>query len=436
VCGVISDMVTPMAPGLDPTQKPTRARYNVIIFALLLAVLSYVDRVCLSMAAPDVRRDLGLDTVQMGYVFSTFALAYALFGPTSGWLGDRFGPKRVLVFVVIWWSVCIAATGWTWNFVSIIVVQLFFGAGEAGCFPNLTKAITIWLPKSERVRAQGLMWMFARLGGAFAPPLMLMLISWITWRWAFSVFAVMGFVWAVFFMMYYREHPSKHPSVNAAELKLIGSTVTTGASVSVPWSQLAKSKTVWLIWAQWFLISYPFYFFLTWWPTYLIEGRHLAKEEAATWAVVPLIFSAVGSFSVGMFTPALARKVGSFKTARRLIGGVSMLAAGVLVIFHMKAEAILPAVLLMGCVAFFTDLTVPTAWSTCMDVGGKFTGTLSGSMNMFGNFGSLTAPIAMGYMVRSTGNWNYAIYSMVAAYILAGVCWVMLDAETPLEGAK
>jgi nitrate/nitrite transporter NarK len=147
------------------------------------------------------------------------------------------------------------------------------------------------------------------------------------------------------------------------------------------------------------------------------------------------MFAAAGSFSVGMLTPRLAKLVGGYKTARRLIGGVSMLAASLLVIAHMKTAAILPAVLLMGCVAFFTDLTVPTAWSTCMDVGGKFTGTLSGSMNMFGNFGSLSAPIAMGYMVRSTGNWNYAIYSMVAAYLLAAICWPLMDPETPLEGA-
>ncbi len=421
----------------QPLVKATHARYSVILFALLLAVLAYVDRVCLSMAAPSVRRDLGLDAVQMGYVFSTFALAYALFGPASGWLGDRFGPKRVLVFIVVWWSLCIAATGWTWNLASILTVQLLFGAGEAGCFPNLTKAITIWLPQRERVRAQGLMWTFARLGGAFTPPLMLMLIANMTWRWAFSVFACLGLIWTVFFLLFYKNSPREHRGVNAAELAVIGDTSSVaGGKIKVPWSRLAKSRTVWLIWAQWYLVSYPFYFFLTWWPTYLIEGRHLPATEASRLAIFPLLFAAAGSFSVGMFTPPLARALGSFRNARRLIGSVSLLAAGLLVIVHMKTAAILPAVLIMGCVAFFTDLTVPTAWSTCMDVGGKFTGTLSGSMNLFGNLGSVTAPIAMGHMVRSTGNWDYAIYSMVAAYLLGALCWPFMDPETPLEGSQ
>ena len=430
-------MVTPLIPGLDPTQKATHARYSVIFFAMLLAILAYVDRVSLSMAAPSVRRDLNLDTAQMGWVFSTFMLAYALFGPASGWLGDRFGPKKILVFIVAWWSVCIAATGWTWNFASIIVVQLLFGAGESGCFPNLTKAITMWLPKQERVRAQGFMWTCARLGGAFTPPIMLMLISYMTWRWAFSFFACMGLVWTLFFLIFFKNSPREHPGVNQAELAVIGETpVVTGGKVKVPWAKLLGSRTVWLIWAQWYLVSYPFTFFLTWWPTYLMEGRHLTQSEASRWAIFPLMFAAAGSFSVGMLTGPLARRMGSYRNARRLIGSVSMLAAGLLVIVHMKTEAILPAVLLMGCVAFFTDLTVPTAWSTCMDVGGRYTGTLSGTMNLLGNLGSFTAPIAMGYMVRSTGNWNYAIYSTVAAYLLAAVCWPLMDPETPLEGGK
>jgi nitrate/nitrite transporter NarK len=281
------------------------------------------------------------------------------------------------------------------------------------------------------------MWTFARLGGAFTPPLMLLLIANMTWRWAFSVFACLGLIWAVFFLLFFTNNPREHKGVNAAELAVIGDTSSAaGGKLKVPWGKLVGSRTVWLIWAQWYLVSYPFYFFLTWWPTYLMEGRHLAPAEASRWAVFPLLFAAAGSFSVGMFTAPLARVMGSFRNARRLIGGVSMLAAGVLVVVHMKTHAILPAVLLMGCVAFFTDLTVPTAWSTCMDVGGRFTGTLSGSMNLFGNLGSVTAPIAMGYMVRSTGNWDYAIYSMVGAYLLAAICWPLMDPETPLEGSR
>ena len=154
-----------------PSQKPTKARYWVVVFAVTLAVLSYIDRVCISQAAPVISRDLGLTKSQMGMVFSAFAIAYALFEIPGGWMGDWMGPRRVLMRIVLWWSFFTAATGFMWNFWSMCAARFMFGAGEAGCFPNLTKAFTIWLPHNERTRAQGIMWMFARWGGAFTPPL-------------------------------------------------------------------------------------------------------------------------------------------------------------------------------------------------------------------------------------------------------------------------
>ena len=156
-----------MRPAPTTSQRPTGARHWVIVFAITLSVITYIDRVCISQAAPLMRRDLGLSAMQMGAVFSAFAWAYAMFEVPGGWLGDWLGPRRVLMRIVIWWSFFTAATGWVWNYVSLWVTRFLFGAGEAGCFPNLTKAFTTWLPQHERVRAQGIMWMSARWGGAF-----------------------------------------------------------------------------------------------------------------------------------------------------------------------------------------------------------------------------------------------------------------------------
>ncbi|MFN7925787.1 MAG: MFS transporter [Bryobacteraceae bacterium] len=147
--------------------KPSRARYWVIFFAVTLAILAYIDRVCISMAMPTMAADLGMDKVQQGYIFSAFAIAYAAFEIPGGWLGDWMGPRKVLMRIVLWWSAFTALTGFMYNFVSLWITRFLFGAGEAGCFPNLTKSFTIWLPAAERVRAQGITWMFARWGGAF-----------------------------------------------------------------------------------------------------------------------------------------------------------------------------------------------------------------------------------------------------------------------------
>src|SRR5438876_8616192 len=153
----------------DLTGAPTRARYWVIVFAITLAIIQYIDRVCISQAAPLISSDLGLSPRQMGLVFSAFTLAYALFEIPCGYLGDRIGPRKVLLRIVLWWSFFTAATGWMRNWASLMATRFLFGAGEAGAFPNLTKAFNRWLPLEERTRAQGIMWMSARLGGAFTP---------------------------------------------------------------------------------------------------------------------------------------------------------------------------------------------------------------------------------------------------------------------------
>jgi len=142
--------------------RPTRVRYWVIVFAVTLAVVTYIDRVCISLAAPFITADLKLTEVQMGYAFSAFAWAYALFEIPGGFLGDWMGARRVLLRIVLWWSFFTAATGWAWNFAALCVTRFLFGAGEAGCFPNLTKTFTTWLPHHERVRAQAIMWLSAR----------------------------------------------------------------------------------------------------------------------------------------------------------------------------------------------------------------------------------------------------------------------------------
>src|SRR6266446_2258102 len=176
--------------------RPPHVRSGVLRFAVILAIITYVDRVCISQAAPFLQEELRLTAVQMGLAFSAFAWAYALFEIPGGWLGDRIGPRKVLMRVVIMWSVFTAATGYVWNLASLVIVRFCFGVGEAGCFPNLTKAFMIWLPCHERTRAQGILWLSARWGGAFTPLLVFLCLQIMPWRSSFMVFGLLGVVWA------------------------------------------------------------------------------------------------------------------------------------------------------------------------------------------------------------------------------------------------
>ena len=164
----------------------------MVVFAIILAIIQYIDRVAISQAAPLISKDLGLDKAQMAWVFAAFTMAYAAFEIPTGYWGDKMGARRVLIRVVLWWSFFTAATGWVWSFWSLFVVRFLFGAGEAGCFPNIARAFNRWLPRDERVRAQGILWMSARWGGAVAPLLLVLVLQYVNWRRAFELFAVLG----------------------------------------------------------------------------------------------------------------------------------------------------------------------------------------------------------------------------------------------------
>src|SRR5437660_918600 len=160
-----SGLQASISPAPIGQTQPTRTRYWVLVFAVTLAIIQYIDRVCIAQAAPFIKSDLGLDDAKMGWVFGAFTLAYSLFEVPAGYLGDRIGPRKVLLRIVLWWSFFTALTGWVRSWFTLTITRFLFGAGEAGAFPNLTKALNRWMPAKEWTRAQGIMWMSAFLAG-------------------------------------------------------------------------------------------------------------------------------------------------------------------------------------------------------------------------------------------------------------------------------
>ncbi len=281
----------PVPPASADALPPTRARHWVVVFAGALAVITFVDRTCMSQAKVSIAGDLGLSSVQMGYVFAAFTTAYALFEIPGGWLGDLIGPRKVLIRVVLLWSFFTAATGRVWNLASLLVTQFLFGAGEAGAVPNLAKAFTQWLPVRERNRAVSIMWLCARWGGAITPLAVVWVISLVGWRWAFAVFAAPGVIWVAFFYRWFRDRPRDHPGVNAAELALIGEGREPAVQrPAVPWAVILRSRTVWLLFVQYFCFGYGWYFYITWLPTYVKEVRAVDLHKGALLSGLPLFF--------------------------------------------------------------------------------------------------------------------------------------------------
>jgi ACS family glucarate transporter-like MFS transporter len=265
------------APSSAPVNRPTRVRYMVVVFGVLLAAITYVDRVCLFKSAPYIMKDLDLSEKQWGWVLAAFTGAYALFEIPGGWMGDRWGARKVLMRVVIWWSCFTILTGRVFSFAVLVASQLLFGAGEAGAFPNITKAFATWLPTHDRVRAQSILWLSARWGGAFTPIMVVWLLNYLHWRSVFTVFGLVGIVWAVCFFFWYRDNPRDNPSVNEAELALIPPASSQIAHGPVPWKKLVTTRSVWLLWAQYMCLGYG-WFYVTWLPKYLSE-RQRSEER-------------------------------------------------------------------------------------------------------------------------------------------------------------
>jgi sugar phosphate permease len=414
-------------------ERATKARYWVVVFAITLAVIQYIDRICISQAAPAIAADLHLDKKQMGWVFSAFTLAYALFEIPAGYLGDRIGPRKVLLRIVIWWSFFTAATGWVWTWTSLLATRFLFGAGEAGAFPNLTKAFNRWLPLRERTRAQGIMWMSARLGGAFTPALVFLCLQRVSWRTAFLLFGLLGVVWAVIFFWWYRDDPRTHRAVNAAEAALLPIEPGAGERFRAPWKALFTSRTAWCLCGQYFACSYSFYFFITWFPTYLLEARGFDVKQSALLAGTPLFVGAFGSLFAGWIAPLLAARTGNVAGVRRGIGAVGSVGGAGLLVLTASLEHPGAAVAAIALTAFCNDIQMPGAWAACMDVGGRSVATLSGMMNMMGNIGGFMSSIACGYVVARTGNWNIAFYITALLYAGGALCWLAMDPVTPLE---
>jgi ACS family glucarate transporter-like MFS transporter len=402
--------------------QATRTRYWVVVFALALAMIMYIQRVAISQAIVPISADLHLNKTQTGLVLGAFGLSYALFEIPMGLLGDKLGVRWVLSQLVIIWSVFTALTGAVWNLSSLWTIRFLFGAGEAGCFPNLTRMLSAWLPLSERVKAQAVMWAFGRWGGALAPPIAYFVIYHFGWRLGFVALALLGVAWSAAFLPWFRNDPAEHKGVNKEELALLeNSRALVLHDHGMPWYRLLLQKDIALLGLQYFGFSYTWYFYVTWLPTWLQQAKGLDPKTAAAYAMIPLALGGCGSIVSGFLPLSIPRKWVA-------ITGFVITAILIPIIAHLPG-IVLPMIL-MGAASFFSDLTMPISWNTCVEIGKQYTATVSSTMNMLGNFAGFVAPVVFGLILQNTNNnWAMVMYTMSAATLIAAGCWLFLDPD-------
>ncbi len=412
--------------------RPTRARHVVLWLTVLAYLITYMDRVVIATAAPSIQREFGFSDQTLGWVFASFSIAYALFQIPGGWLGDRFGPRRALTGVVVWWSTFTALTATTFSAGSMMVTRFLFGMGEAGAFPIATRSLSRWMLPAERGWAQGVTHAGARLGGAVTPFFVAGLIVAFGWRMPFFLFALIGLAWAALWFWYYRDTPREHRSVNPGELALIEGALGEGkARVSVPWRKLLARPQLWTLSAMYFCYAYSINIFLTWFPKYLADARGFDIVAMGIFASAPLAAGVVGDMAGGWFSDRLVERGAGLKMGRRIVAMAGFTIAAVMIPLAAASEEHVASILFF-CVALFgLELTVGVSWAVTLDIGGEYAGSVSAVMNTLGNSGAAIAAAVTGYIVAASG-WFAAFAVLAVLCVIAALLFTRIDASRPL----
>jgi MFS transporter, ACS family, glucarate transporter len=415
-----------------PALPVSRVRVRVLGFAFALTAITYLDRICISAAAPFIMRDLSLSALEMSFVFSAFTLAYSAFEVPSGWLGDVKGPRRVLTRIVLWWSVFTMLTGAAQGLRSLVVIRFLFGAGEAGAFPNMARSLSRWFPLRERGRANGVMLLGSRVGGMISVPLALLVISAWGWRMSFVVFGLTGVVWAVAWQAWYRDRPEDHPAISPEEVAWIQQDhPAPWAHVPTPWRALFRSRNLYAICAMYFAFGYGLYFYFTWLPTYLIQELGFSPLAGGAFAALPFFLAGLADVAGGWLTDRLSHRFG-LKVGRCYLGFVAFFTCGVLLFASTLAAGAVAKALLLALALAAADFGLSAAWAVSLDIAPDHGGVMTGWMNTFGNLGGLFGPVVVGYAIDRWQSWTIPFYIAAAIYVAGAVAWLAIDPSRTL----
>jgi MFS family permease len=458
-------------------------------------MITYMDRAANGSARDAIMGDLNAhmpdgkkyDKEDFFLVLMAFQLAYAIFEVPSGWLGDTRGPRQTLLRVVLWWSAFVFLTGFVGmtllpeavvggifvGFYALLVIQFLFGVGEAGAFPNISKALYNWFPASARGFAKSAIWMCARLMGGLTPLIWVLLTTWdvggmhagagLTWRGAMWLFALVAAVWAAVFYFVFTNNPADHRRVNAEELSAINAGRIGGnKAVRVPWGKLLRSKNLWAVCGMYVVTNFCWYYLMYNHPRAMGEQFPEWKKTGDGRALLallsgsPLLIGMLGCFLGGVWSDWLIRRTGNRKWARRWPGMVGYGMAGVCYLVALACKLNAPEnlwayaipLMLMG---FFNDLIMAPAWAVAQDIGREYAATVSGAMNMVGNLlGGVVGIFVTGMIEKAnrvdvfneagvktgtalTATGYTTLFVMYAAVYFAGVgLWLLIDANKPV----
>jgi D-galactonate transporter len=404
-----------------------KARWTMIFLCLMANAISYIDRANLAVAAPAVQADLGIDAATMGLLLSGFFWTYSVMQMPFGYFADKVGARIALLSAVVWWSIFTAMTAAARGVLSFLGCRFMLGIGEAGAYPSCAKVASLWFPRSERGLASAIFDSGSRIGSALSIPLVTWVISSLGWRESFVITGVLGFVWAVFWIWIYRD-PNNHSSVTPEQLARLEAErgPSKADAPKIPWLSLFRYRTIWGMMIGFFCLNFVNYFFITWFPTYLVQARGFSLKELGTLGILPALVAIPGGWIGGYVSDSLYRRGWSLTKARKtcLVGGMLMSSVITLSAFAPNAYiALLFFAIAYASIAF----TGAAIWSLPGDVAPTpgHVASIGGIQNFASNLAGILTTTFTGVMLTVTSG------SFVVPLVVAG-CFCLLGAASYL----
>ena len=403
--------------------RPTHVRYSIVALATAVNLLCYADRTAIAVAAPVLQKELGFAPARMGLIFGIFSLSYALGQTPWGMAADRFGSRLIIAGSILAWSAFTTFTGLARSFISMLAIRFSFGGLEAALSPSTAVAFTRWTPDTERSTSFGVFLSGGRLGAALTPPLAVLLLLRFGWRAMFVIIGLMGIPAALVWLFWFRDDPTMHSFVNSGEGEMLAPGVAANATRErVSWSALLRSSRLWNLLAVSFTTTFLWQFYITWFPTYLIQKRGLPLKEASYYAGLPFLFGVAGAWVGGIGTDLLSRRVG-VRRARLWVGCVGLTLTASLMLMGVLLQVPRPGALVMALAAFTADLYIGATWSSAVEIGGAAAGAVAGLNNAVSNCAAFASPVLMGMVLQWNGSWNTILVAGICSTYLGAFLW-------------
>lgn len=427
-------MTTATHPGLQSAQRPTRSRYLIMVMLFITVVINYLDRSNLSIAAPALKDEFGLDTVHEGLILSAFGWTYAAMQIPGGWLVDRVSPRVLYAAALILWSAATFFMGFAGSFVILFVLRLAVGALEAPAYPINNRVVTTWFPEKERATAIGFYTSGQFVGLAFLTPVLAWLQHHYGWHMVFVSTGLLGIIWGVLWYMIYRE-PRQFKGANAAEIELIqqgGGVVdldkrVTEKKAPFNWNDLGlvmSQRKLWGVYLGQFCLTSTLWFFLTWFPTYLVKYRGMDFIKSGFLASVPFLAAFIGVLCSGVLSDFLIRRGATVGLARKLPIILGLLISTSMIGANFTDST--PWVIFFLAVAFFGNGLASITWSLVSALAPvRLLGLTGGVFNFVGNLSSICTPIVIGFLV-SKDSFAPAIVYVSSLALLGALSYILL----------